>query len=217
MLKNLGKLARELNKRKILIWKSPIVSQRSGVSAYEAQGQCTNIPVVAQIKEEFLWFFEMHALVANWPSRVPTGLGNADSSIDTSVLLSGDVDDLTGSSEPQEKPESESEGAEEAREGDVSTLSGDEMFTQKRRAVDSKEDVKPLQLDVPSKKLKPAAMKPAKSKTFLDRYAEVAEQEELTAQKQAEAVKARASLAAIRAQAKAQIQLEKEKRETEKE
>ena len=77
--------------------------------------------------------------------------------------------------------------------------------------MDSKEDVKPLQLDVPSKKLKPAATKPAKSKTFLDRYAEVAEQEELTAQKQAEAVKARASLAAIRAQAKAQIRLEKEK------
>ena len=100
MLKNLGKLAQELNERKILIWKSPIVSQRSGVSAYEAQGQCTNIPVVAQIKEEFLWFFEMHALVANRPSRVPTGLGNADLSIDTSVLLSGDVDDLTGSSEP---------------------------------------------------------------------------------------------------------------------
>ena len=79
MLKNLGKLARELNERKILIWKSPIVSQRSGVSAYEAQGQCTNIPVVAQIKEEFPWFFEMRALVANQPSRVPTGLGNADS------------------------------------------------------------------------------------------------------------------------------------------
>ena len=95
------------------------------------QGQCTNIPVVAQIKEEFPWFFEMHALVANRPSRVPTGLGNADLSIDTSVLLSGDVDDLTGSSEPQEKPESESEGAEEAREDDVSTLSGDEMFTRK--------------------------------------------------------------------------------------
>ena len=160
----------------------------------------------------------MRALVANQPSRIPTGLGNADTSIDTSLLLSGDVDDLTGSSEPQEKQESESEGAEEAREGDISTVSGDEMFTsQKHRAMDSKEDVKPLQSDVPSKKFKAAATKPAESKTFLDKYAEVAEQEEPTAQKQAEAVKARASVAAIRAWAKAQIQLEKEKRETEKE
>ena len=218
MSKNWAKLVQGLNERRILIWKNPTVSRQSGVSAYEVREQCTNIPVVVQIKAEFPWFFPMCALVANRPSRIPTGLGNADTSIDTSLLLSGDVDDLTGSSEPQEKQESESEGAEEAREGDISTVSGDEMFTsRKRRAMDSKEDVKPLQSDVPSKKFKPAATKPAKSKTFLDKYAEVAEQEELTAQKQAKAVKARASVAAIRAQAKAQIRLEKEKRETEKE
>lgn len=30
--------------------------------------------VVVQIKAEFSWFFEMHALVANQPSCVPTGL-----------------------------------------------------------------------------------------------------------------------------------------------
>ena len=64
-----------------------------------------------------------------------------------------------------------------------------------------KKDGKPLQSDVPSKKFKAASTKPVK--TFLDNYAKVAEQEELTIQKQAEAVKARASLAAIQAQAKA--------------
>jgi len=58
-----------------------------------------------------------------------------------------------------------------------------------------KKDRKPLQSDVSSKKFKAASMKPVK--TFLDKYAKVAEQEKLTAQKQAEAVKARASLAAI--------------------
>ena len=77
------------------------------------QEQYTNIPVVVQIKTEFPWFFEMRALVANQSSCVPTGLGNADMLIDTSILLPGDVDSLTGSSEPHEQHKSESERAEE--------------------------------------------------------------------------------------------------------
>jgi len=161
----------------------------------------------------------MRALVANRPSRVPTGLGNADTSIDMSVLLPTDFDDLTGSSEPPEKYESELEGAEaEAREGDILVVNADQGATRKHGAMDLAEDLKPQQAGPAAKKSKlTATTKTAKSKSVLDRYAEVAEQEELTAQKQAEAVKAKVSLAVVRAQAKAQIRLEKEKRETEKE
>ena len=111
-----------------MIWKHLTILQQSGVSTCEVQERYTNIPVVVQIKTEFPWFFEMHALIANRPSCVPTGLENADTSIDTSILLPGDVDGLTGSSELHEQHESELEGAEEAREDDVSTINGDKMF-----------------------------------------------------------------------------------------
>ncbi|KAG0700069.1 hypothetical protein DFH29DRAFT_1001439 [Suillus ampliporus] len=166
----------------------------------------------AQIKEEFPWFFEMRALVANRPSRIPTGVGNADSAADFSILLPNDGKEF---SESQSEPVGLSSDVE--HDGYISVASGDDMKPPKHQCSTKIEDLADEDCK-PAKKLKVTmSTKPSKTKSFLDRYAKVAEQEELTAQKWADALTAKASLAVVKAKAKAQIKLEKERRETEKE
>ncbi|KAG2133031.1 hypothetical protein DEU56DRAFT_757250 [Suillus clintonianus] len=161
--------------------------------------------------EEFPWFFEMRALVANCPSRIPTGVGNADSAADFSILLPNDGEEFSESlSEPVGLSDVEPDG-------DTSVASGEDTKPPKHQRSTKIEDLADEDCK-PAKKLKvTTSTKPSKTKSFLDRYAEVAEQEELTAQKRADALTAKASLAVVKAKAKAQIKLEKERRETEKE
>lgn len=151
----------------------------------------------------------MRALVANHPSQIPTGVGNVDSAADLSILLLNDGEEFYESqSEPAGLSDVEHDGEDS---------SGDDTKPPKRRHPTKVED--PADEDCkPAKKLKVAtSTKPSKTKSFLDRYAEVAEQEELTVQKQADALMAKASLAVVKAKAKAQIKPEKERHETEKE
>ncbi|KAG1765861.1 hypothetical protein EV702DRAFT_1050855 [Suillus placidus] len=153
----------------------------------------------AQIKEEFPWFFEMHALVTNHPSRIPTGVGNADLDADFSILLPNDGEEFSESlSEPMGLSDVEPDG-------DASVASGEDMKPPKHQQSTKIEDLADEDCK-PAKKLKvTTSTKPSKTKSFLDRYAKVAEQEELTAQKQADALMAKASLAVVKAKAKAQI------------
>ncbi|KAG1726412.1 uncharacterized protein EDB91DRAFT_1086769 [Suillus paluster] len=153
-------------------------------------------------KEEFPWFFEMHALVANHPSQIPTGVGNADSVADFSILLPNDGEEFSES---------------QKYDGDVFVASGDDMKQSKPPKHQQLTKIQNLADEdcKPAKKFK--VTKPSKTKSFLDRYAEVAEQEELTAQKRADALTAKASLAVVKAKAKAEIKLEKERHKTEKE
>ncbi|KAG0695797.1 hypothetical protein DFH29DRAFT_1005114 [Suillus ampliporus] len=154
----------------------------------------------------------MHALVANHPSRIPTGVGNANSAADFSILLPNDGKEF---SESQSEPVGLSSDVE--HDVYISVASGDDMKPPKHQHLTKIEDLADEDCK-PAKKLKvTTSTKPSKTKSFLDRYAEVAEQEELTAQKWANALTAKASLAVVKAKAKAQIKLEKERCETEKE
>jgi hypothetical protein len=135
----------------------------------------------------------MRALVANHPSRIPTGIGNADSAADFSILLPNDGDEFSESlSEPVGLSDVEPDG-------DVSVASGEDVKPPKHQRLTKIKDLADEDCK-PAKKLKvTTSTKPSKTKSFLDRYAKVAEQEELTAQKRVDALTAKASLAVVKA------------------
>ncbi|KAG0692836.1 hypothetical protein DFH29DRAFT_882001 [Suillus ampliporus] len=112
----------------------------------------------AQIKEEFPWFFEMRALVANRPSRIPTGVGNADSAADFSILLPNDGEEF---SESQSEPVGLSSDVE--HDGYISVASGDDMKPPKHQHSTKIEDLADEDCK-PAKKLKTASLAVVKAK-----------------------------------------------------
>ncbi|KAF8183570.1 hypothetical protein K438DRAFT_1975044 [Mycena galopus ATCC 62051] len=151
-----------------------------------------------QIKKEFPWFFHVRALIGERPNLIPTGLGNNDSEIDTSLLMPSDRDgddassiiaDDTTSYTPSPPRAVESPGAPvDADDSDSDFPANPSNFKRKKANTEvTAVDVKPGR-----KKTKPApaVSKPATKKTgptakpatAKDKFAAAVATEEETAQ-----------------------------------
>ncbi|KAG2744240.1 hypothetical protein P692DRAFT_201808527, partial [Suillus brevipes Sb2] len=134
--------------RKTLVYVKEMGTTGAGIECEEDinMSQVNNFTTRwAQIKEEFPWFFEMRALVANHPSRIPTGIGNADSAADFSILLPNDGDEFS-----------------------ESLTSGEDVKPPKHQQLTKIKDLADEDCK-PAKKLKvTTSTKPSKTKSFLD-------------------------------------------------
>ncbi|KAH7903678.1 hypothetical protein BJ138DRAFT_1120145 [Hygrophoropsis aurantiaca] len=186
-----------------------------------------------EIKAEWPWYFDVRDLIGERPNLVPAGLGNGGTAMDTTILLNPTVDDAAeGVSDPTDGFEGVSSLGDDG--GDIDVKSEDELELERSILEPKKRPAKfdesdPELEDQPStssKKQKtvtvkaettPGKAKTTKPKSIMERYAEVAEQEELTAQKQADAMKAKSAIAVAKVKAQGEIELERERRKTEKE
>jgi hypothetical protein len=193
----------------------------------------TPISYSAQIKEAWPWFFEHRELIGERPNSIPTGIGNSGSAVDLTVLGQSDEDD-----------EADEEGDDEEGGGGSEDGFDADHLSAHQEDVDGEDEEELDEVDVPEadvskgkrKAMTPSSKprkktsaqansstpvvlskaKPSKPKTVMERFAEVAESEEVTAQKRAdvEQVKSRTELARVKA--KGHVALEKEKRKMER-
>ncbi|KAJ7255866.1 hypothetical protein B0H12DRAFT_1113173 [Mycena haematopus] len=183
-----------------------------------------------KIKDEFPWFFRVRSLIGERPNLMPTGLGNNDSEVDTSLLLASDRDgddissivpDDTTSNAPSSPRPVGSPAPIDVDDSDSDLPAPSNLL--KRKKSDSGDvavaDVKPEKkktkpapgISQPAPKKTPAA-KPATAK---DKFAAVVVAEEETAQ-QALKVKqsklsAQKEVELQRIKVKAQAKVEKER------
>ncbi|KAG1852579.1 hypothetical protein C8R48DRAFT_562293, partial [Suillus tomentosus] len=175
----------------------------------------------AIIKEACPWFFDMRELIAERPNQVPVGLGHSQMDYDMSVLTVGSSEPNSGfmSDEPDV-----SEGFDELDrdEWPLSDLdSAADKVPSKRKALTSgerqgKSSVIGFKTGPQPGMSKPAtttkAPKNPTKRRKKDEFAEIAQAEEVTRQKELEVAKARIEKDTVRAKAKlAKLELQKEK------
>jgi hypothetical protein len=169
------------------------------------------------IKDKFPWLWQMKELISERPNIVPVGLGNNDSTIDMSAYTTGYNSDHDIDYESS-KPDG-TEGEEDATYTDNEDADEDEDIESDHDVavmIPTKRPAKPVEKKTGARpgKSNPARHESKKSKV-IDRFADVANAEEVTNQKHLELKKIRvqgetqASVAKIKAQAEIQIQKDK--------
>jgi hypothetical protein len=150
----------------------------------------------------------MRELIGQRPNVIPAGLGNSETGFDSSVMLKHESDDdnHTGGINNLEIPAYDSD--DEKSDASAATA------RTKRKAVVIKDEPKKCNklMSGATQKSKPKS----KPKSLIEKFGEVAELEEVTAQKRADAERARAAVDMARIKAEGEIRLEREKRKTEK-
>jgi hypothetical protein len=163
------------------------------------------------IKTSFPWLWEMKELISERPNVNPVGLGNNSSSIDMDTFVTGYSSEVDDTSVKLEREGSElmfDDDFDDEDEGEDDELT---LAIPKKRPANSIDKKTPAR---PGKS-KPATLDSKKAKV-IDRFADVAAAEEVTAQKTLELRKMRAhgEVAKIRARADLQMQRERLKAET---
>ena len=159
----------------------------------------------------------MRELIGEQPNVIPTGLGNSQTDIDTSAML--------GLQRDSDKPEVESNGRLElfddptrtSTEVDDHDNSDDDKSDISRAAAKAKRKA-PMTKEEPNKAQKTSsegskatvAQKGEKKKSLVEKFTEVAELKELTAQKKADAEKAKSAAEVARIKVKGEVQMERE-------
>lgn len=164
----------------------------------------------------------MRELIGERPNVIPTGLGNSQTEIDNSALLEprGSDDENDDEIELINDPtgvSSEGDGLYDSDDLDGKSDISRAAAISKRKASAVKEEPNKAQKTSREGSKAPVTRKgKTKAKTLVEKYTEVAELEELTAQKKADADKARSVVEAARIKVKGEIQLERERRKTAK-
>jgi hypothetical protein len=177
------------------------------------------------IKEACPWFFEMRELIAERPNQVPVGLGNSETDFDMSIMTGGSsqpnsefaFDDMGNDDTPEV-----SEGPDELDRDDTSDLDSAGLIDtntirpSKRKASSEKADKSSTTSKTGPQpgSSKPVARVPKNTvkRQKKDEFAEIAQAEEVTRQKELEVAKAKMEKDTARAKAKlAKLELEKEK------
>jgi hypothetical protein len=196
---------------------------------------CSPFPILelAIIEETCPWFFEMRELIGERPNIVPSGLGNGSSEMDMSTFTDG-----LGAASEEEQEEAAGSPTRWGIENDESELPSNDEADERE---DGEEDGKP-DSDKGKKKCSmmnkevsklgrtgamPGKSKPAtrpaketKKKRKADEFADIAEAEELTRQRQLELARAKVEAKQATKQAeyayKMQKMLDKKERRQEK-
>jgi hypothetical protein len=172
---------------------------------------CHSLPVLTShwktvaIKETCPWFFEMRDLIAERPNLIPTGLGNSTTEIDL-TSFTGDEDtqeDILAVSDSEDeaiaaltKREIESEG--QSDDGKTLTKASKTNGTRGKTAAR------------PSTSIPAATTKnPGKKKAKIEEFAEIAQVEEMTRQKELDVAKVQAERALAEVSTKAELKKER--------
>lgn len=186
----------------------------------------------ARIREKHPWFWTLKEIISERPNLVPTGIGNNDAGYDLDILMHGDLSETGGYLEESSGLSDgigmglgiEDEDAEGGNEDEVNE--GDTALREKKRKyqdadMDGKKSVKRVVVDEKKPtapragKSTPAEPSSKKTKTGIERFADIAAREEETMQKALEVkrtkVQGETDRAVAKVKAQAEIQMNKDK------
>jgi len=197
---------------------------------------CSPFPILelAVIQETCPWFFEMRELIGEHPNIVPSGLGNGNSEMDMSTFTDG----LGAASEEEEEEVAVGSSMQWGIENDESELPSNNEADEGEDGEDGgkpekgkgKEKGSMMNKEIPKlgrtgampgkSKLATQPAKENKKKRKADEFADIAEAEELTRQRQLELARAKVEAKQATKQAeyayKTQKMLDKKERRKEK-
>jgi hypothetical protein len=143
------------------------------------------ITLTGIIQQSFPWFFEMRTLIGECPNVNPTGLGNSATDVDMDSYRTG----KSGRDDLSEKLDVEMD-TEVLADDEIDEEDFDELVNKEKAQLDAEQTNR--KTAARSGKSKPAGRVPKeqKKKRKLEDFAEVAEAEEVTHQKELELAKA---------------------------
>ena len=160
------------------------------------------------IKSSFPWFWEMKILISERPNVVPVGLGNSESTIDMSGYEAGYKSDASDS-----KPASEEDEDEDMPDKDEDEDNDDEdkLSARHQDSARKKNDLKTTRAQKKSSTSNAHPGHDKKLSKILDRFADLANVEEVTNQKELDLKRLQSQNARVKIKAKADIQIQRDK------
>ena len=160
------------------------------------------------IKSSFPWFWEMKILISERPNVVPVGLGNSESTIDMSGYEAGYKSDASDS-----KPASEEDEDEDMPDKDEDEDKDDEdkLSAHHQDSARKKNDLKTTHTQKKSSTSNAHPGHDKKLSKILDRFADLANVEEVTNQKELDLKRLQSQNARVKIKAKADIQIQRDK------
>jgi hypothetical protein len=215
----LGKLVLEFHVRMRSALINQADFQTNGVSTENSIYHCSiNTPLV-EIKETCPWFFEMRELIGERPNLNPTGLGNSTTEIDLPAVGTeeGSNPDIIAWSDSDVDPNQTK--APEKRKAETSScdVSDDSCLIKDEETTETDRKRGQVAPRFSSSRPGPATKKlPTKKKTRIEEFADLAQVEELTRQKELEVAKIRAEKGLAETRAKLELKKERLRAQREK-